>query len=160
MPALGRAREAGRATACVGNLRQVGIALQLYVQDNGNRMPILRDRLLEPPPGGASNAVPSIDSALSPHLGSTQALRCPSDRSRIFERTGSSYSWNNLLNGQDAEHLQALGVPFDPHQIPVVFDKESFHRARGPGKGVNYLYADGHVQKLFAGQATGGRQAP
>jgi sarcosine oxidase subunit alpha len=33
---------------------------------------------------------------------------------------------------------------------PVFFDKEAFHSARGEGKGVNYLYADGHIKNLLA----------
>jgi len=31
----------------------------------------------------------------------------------------------------------------------VVFDKEAFHKARGPSKAVNYLYADGHIRNLL-----------
>ena len=47
-----------------------------------------------------------------------------------------------------------LGLDFDPHQIPVVFDKEAFHAARGPGRGVNYLYADGHIKNLLVLEGT------
>jgi prepilin-type processing-associated H-X9-DG protein len=43
---------------------------------------------------------------------------------------------------------------FDPHAIPVFFDKESFHAARGPKKAVNYLYADGHIKNLLAIEGT------
>ena len=76
-------------------------------------------------------------------------LHCPSDDKRLFESTGSSYAWNTLLNGQDANHLKLFGLPFDAHQIPVFFDKEAFHREKGEGRGVNYLYADGHIKNLL-----------
>ena len=154
LPAVSRATEAGRSTACLGNLRQIGIALQLYVQDNQNRLPVLRDRRFD------TNATPGLESlatmevALATHLGATNVLRCPSDRKRFFEQTGSSYSWNSLLNGQDADRLRVFTLDFDPHQIPVVFDKEAFHAARGPQRGVNYLYADGHIQNLLALEGT------
>ncbi len=153
LPTLGRSLESGRATACLSNLRQIGIALQLYVQDANNRMPIMRDR---PADTNAvpTNTLPSPDVLLAPQLGSTNVLRCPSDRPRLFEQTGSSYSWNSLLNGQDAEHLSVMTIPFDPHQIPVMFDKEAFHRARGENKGVNYLYADGHIKNLLVLEGT------
>ena len=54
-----------------------------------------------------------------------------------------------MLNGQDASHLSVLGMRFDPHAIPVFYDKEGFHAARGPKKAVNYLYADGHIKNLL-----------
>src|SRR4051812_39502180 len=43
LPVLGKARESGRATACLSNLRQLGLALQLYVQDHNNRLPTMFD---------------------------------------------------------------------------------------------------------------------
>jgi prepilin-type processing-associated H-X9-DG protein len=52
------------------------------------------------------------------------------------------------LNNQNADSLKILFIT-NPHQIPVFFDKEGFHSARGKGKEVNYLYADGHIKKLL-----------
>ena len=144
LPALGRAKESGRATACLSNLHQVGIALQLYVQDNNNRLPFMRDRSLN-----ATNELPSPDMVLSNHLGNVHVLRCPSDKQQVFENTGSSYSWNSLLNGQNADHLTILGLNFNPHQIPLMFDKEKFHLARGESRAQNFLYADGHIKNLL-----------
>jgi len=145
LPVLGRAKESGRATVCLSNLHQIGLALQLYVQDNGNRLPTMRDKNLT-----ATNELPSPDLVLSNYLGNVHVLQCPSDRQDLFETTGSSYSWNSLLNGQDADHLVAMGMKFDPHQIPLMFDKAAFHKARGPKKAVNFLYADGHIKNLLA----------
>jgi len=54
-----------------------------------------------------------------------------------------------LVNGQDADRLSVLGIVFDPHQIPVFFDKEAFHREKGERARVNYLYADGHIKNLL-----------
>lgn len=160
LPAVSRATEAGRSTACLSNLRQVGIALQLYVDDHHNRLPVMRDRVLEAAVEAVTNAAPtthaaaSMDYVLQPYLGAPGVLRCPSDRKRFFELTGSSYSWNSLLNGQDAGQLRVFAIDFDPHQIPVVFDKEAFHAARGPKRGVNYLYADGHIKNLLVLEGT------
>ena len=156
LPGLGRANEAGRSTVCLGNLHQIGIALRLYVQDNNNRLPNMRDRNPDTNAPAATNWVvlPSPDKVLAPELGAPKVLQCPSYKKQVYELTGSSYSWNNLLNGQDAEHLSVFQIPFDPHQIPVFFDKEPFHRARGPKKGVNYLYADGHIKNLLVLEGT------
>jgi prepilin-type processing-associated H-X9-DG protein len=77
-------------------------------------------------------------------------LRCLSDKKdNWFEQTGSSYAWNSLVNGQDADHLVVFTIEFDPHHIPLFFDKEKFHAGRGEGKESNFLYADGHIKNLL-----------
>jgi prepilin-type processing-associated H-X9-DG protein/prepilin-type N-terminal cleavage/methylation domain-containing protein len=153
LPVFGKAKESGRASVCLSNLRQVGLALQLYVTENNNHLPTMYDQSATTN-ATSTNSMATIDKVLREHLGSTNVLRCPSDDRKIFELTGSSYSWNSLLNGQEAEHLRVFNLNFDSHHIPLVFDKESFHRARGAGKGVNYLYADGHIKKLLEIEGT------
>ena len=155
MPALGKAKESGKAAACISNLRQIGIALQVYVDGNNNRLPMMRDKLsLLDTNQPSSNTLPSPDKVLATELGNTNVLRCPSDQKDLFLQTGSSYGWNSLLNGQRADDLNVFGMHFNPHAIPVFFDKEDFHRARGPAKAVNYLYADGHIKNLLAIEGT------
>ncbi len=153
LPVVSQSKELGRSTACLSNLRQIGISLQLYVQDNNNKLPVMYDALFATNAASTTNHA-TIDLVLSNYLGSPKILHCPSDNKNVYEQTGSSYSWNVLLNGQDAEHLSVMGMDFDPHNIPVVFDKEGFHRARGRGKEVNYLYADGHIQNLLVIEGT------
>jgi prepilin-type N-terminal cleavage/methylation domain-containing protein/prepilin-type processing-associated H-X9-DG protein len=151
LPAISRAKESGRGAACISNLRQIGIALQLYVQENENRMPSMRDRSIGT--NVVTDPLPSPEVVLSNQLGNVLVLKCPSDKA-LYEQTGSSYSWNSLLNGQKADNFVVLGLPFNPHQIPLMFDKEKFHAARGPKKEVNYLYADGHIRNLLAIEGT------
>ena len=158
LPALSRAKESGRATVCLSNLHQIGIALQVYVGDNNNKLPSMSDIF-----PGVTNLYPGPDLVLSNQLGNVNVLRCPSDKwasdkplpfpqkeTTYFAQTGSSFSWNNLLNGEDADHLSAFGMNFDPHAMPLMYDKEKFHIARGEGKAKNYLYADGHIKNLLA----------
>jgi prepilin-type processing-associated H-X9-DG protein len=149
LPALSRGKEAGRSTACMSNLRQIGLALQIYTQDNNQRFPVMYDAPLTTNSVIVSNNVATIDLVLSNYLGAPKILWCPSDDHDLFARTGSSYSWNFLLNGQPTEPLELFRRPVGSHETPLVLDKESFHRARGPGRGVNYLYADGHIQNLL-----------
>jgi prepilin-type N-terminal cleavage/methylation domain-containing protein len=157
LPALSRAKEAGRATVCLSNLRQVGIALQVYVGENNNKLPCMFDVF-----PGVTNQAPGPDIVLSNQVGNLNVLRCPSDKwvatnalpfpqkgTTYFEQTGSSFSWNYLLNGEDAEHLSALGMQVDPHAMPLMYDKEKFHVARGEAKAQNFLYADGHIKNLL-----------
>jgi prepilin-type N-terminal cleavage/methylation domain-containing protein/prepilin-type processing-associated H-X9-DG protein len=152
MPAVSRAKESGRSAACISNLRQIGIALQVYVDSNNNRLPFMRDKMIGT--NQPTNSLSGMEVVLRDELGNTNVLHCPSDRQQVFEQTGSSYAWNSLLNGQPADNLNVLGMHFDPHAIPVAFDKEGFHAARGANKGVNYLYADGHIKNLLAIEGT------
>lgn len=162
LPVLSRAKESGRATGCLSNLHQFGVALQLYVQENNNKLPYMSDIF-----PGTTNSFPGPDKALSTQLGNLNVLRCPSDKwpadqpraitnagPTYFEQTGSSYAWNNLLNGEDADHLTVLNMNFDPHQMPLAFDKEKFHIARGDDKAKNFLYADGHIKNLLVLEGT------
>ena len=162
LPALSRAKEAGRSTVCLSNLRQIGIAVQVYVGDYNNRLPFMSD--IYP---GVTNEFPGPDVVLSNQLGNLKVLYCPSDKwsadkavpspqrgPTFFAQTGCSYSWNILLNGQNADHLSAMGLKFDPHQVPLMYDKEKFHIARGENKGKNFLYADGHIKNLLVVEGT------
>lgn len=156
LPALSKGREAGRAAACLSNLRQVGVSLQLYTDEHGNRLPVMRDKVLKGTNDSSSpavelpqtNSLPSPDMVLSNYLGNLAVLKCPSDKD-WFYKTGSSYSWNSLLNGQNAERLRILGMDFKAHQIPLMYGKEKFHAARGKDKAQNFLYADGHIKNLL-----------
>ena len=38
-PVFARAREAARKSSCANNLKQLGTALRMYADDNGNTMP-------------------------------------------------------------------------------------------------------------------------
>ena len=148
LPVASRAKEAARASVCLSNLHQVGLALQIYVSENNNKLPVMRDVSTDPAVA-ATNIFPAINKVLAAPLGNPNVLRCPSDNQHLFELTGSSYSWNSLLNGEDADHLVVFSISFSPQEIPVVFDKDAFHQARGPDKAVNYLYADGHIKNLL-----------
>jgi len=145
LPALGRAKESGRATVCRSNLHQIGLALQIYVGENKNLMPTMYDQSTGT---NFPTNLSTIDIVLSNQLGSLLVLYCPSDNARIFQQTGSSYSWNLLVNGQDADHLRIMANAYPPTRIPLVFDKQSFHAVLG-SNAVNYLYADGHTKNFW-----------
>jgi prepilin-type N-terminal cleavage/methylation domain-containing protein len=147
LPALAHAKERGRTAACLGNLHQLGLALQIYIDENNNHLPVMYDQSTN----GIATNQPSVDTVLRGPLGSLKVLRCPSDNGRLFELTGSSYAWNVLLNGQDAGHPNLLGLTDTPAKAVVFFDKESFHRLNGPQHGVNFLYADQHLKNFFEG---------
>ncbi len=150
LPALGRAKESGRATACFSNLHQIGIALQVYVDENKNIMPTMSDALLDTN-GAPTNVTPEL--VLTNHVGSAKIWHCPSDLT-VFAKTGSSYGWNSLLNGENADRLSVFMIDLANARAPLFFDKETFHLARGTGKGQNFLYADGHLKNRIELEGT------
>jgi len=150
LPAIAKSKERGKSAACLSNLRQIGVAVQLYVQDHENKVPVMYDASLTAP-GTVTN---TMDVVLTNYLGNARVLLCPSDSKNLFAQTGSSYAWNILINGQDADRFVVFTLDFDAHNMPLAFDKETFHSAIGTGRGVNYLYADGHIKNLLAIEGT------
>ncbi len=143
LPALNRARMAGQRTACVGNLRQISLGLNMYVETNGFRLPYCTMRPSNPPSGEAG--FPGIAETLLPFLGGAKKVfLCPSDRGSFFEDEQSSYEWASLggINGLplDEKKFVLLGV-----NLPVLFDYDPFHGPSGQETSRNYLYPGGHV---------------
>jgi prepilin-type N-terminal cleavage/methylation domain-containing protein len=152
LPVLGRGKRAARSTACVSNLRQIGLALELYIQDNDHRLP-------------ACAQLPSLNSNLPP-LFKTLALQlqpgpiyqCPADR-KFFPVEQISYEWNMFLNGASYDRpqdwspvTQSIVESIFGGRIntPLVGDADAFHLAEGLWTGKNALFFDGRVERTKA----------
>ncbi|HEV8293358.1 MAG TPA: prepilin-type N-terminal cleavage/methylation domain-containing protein [Tepidisphaeraceae bacterium] len=81
--ALARARASASAVACCANLRQIGVAFQVYAGDNLGRLP-------DPSDTGIS-----WETAI--RFCNSQILRCPADE-EVFPAVGSSYDWRDTGN--------------------------------------------------------------
>lgn len=138
MPVVNRVRATAKSVVCTSNLRQVGLALNVYLEDSDGRMPTLANR------ESVNDPQPAIDTALFDG-GESKVLACPADDRGLFDRTGTSYFWNTTVNGQHINKLFSIAGGSDPRRIPLVLDKEGFHPNLRDK--VNTLYADGHVDK-------------
>ncbi len=139
-PAFQRVIESGRATACTGNLRQLGVALSVYLGEHDNLMPTLKTGR-----AALTDEVPVIDNTLDKYAPVKGVFACPADKTGFAARTGTSYVWNVTLNGQALAALNFLGLTEDHSHIPIMSDKEGFHPYLSDK--VNILYADGHATK-------------
>jgi len=77
-PAFNRATEGGRRSFCINNLRQVGIGIQLYRQDQNDRPPLYLVN-----PGKDTYGYPGANTQYlekKEYLASTNVFVCPSDR--------------------------------------------------------------------------------
>jgi prepilin-type N-terminal cleavage/methylation domain-containing protein len=122
-----------RSTACIAKLRDIGAALESYLQDNAQTMPNMA--------AGRKNKaeeVAVLDTELRPYLSNPEAFHCPADH-KLFEHSGCSYIWNSTQSGRNRNSLDFFGKSGTDKRIPLVTDKEEWH----PGEsGVNILYAD------------------
>jgi prepilin-type processing-associated H-X9-DG protein len=140
VPATERVVHKSRAAACLGNLRSLGSALQVYLNENGNIMPTLVTAR-----ESKDSEEKAIDNTLDEYTEDKKVFCCPGDSKRICDVTGTSYAWTSLLNAQNAASMNLFGVIRDGTRIPVITDKEGWHKYRDVQ--VNILYADGHVGK-------------
>jgi prepilin-type processing-associated H-X9-DG protein len=139
-PLYQRSVASGKAVACISNLRQLGVALNAYLNENEMKMPTLqiaRD--------STSQEVPVIDNTLDKYATDKRIFACPADNKNFAGKTGTSYCWNVALNGQAVASLNFLQLVTDTTHIPIISDKEGFHPYLQDK--VNILYADGHATK-------------
>jgi prepilin-type processing-associated H-X9-DG protein len=139
-PAYQRVVGGARAAACVSNLRQLGVALNAYLNENNMKMPTLQALRQS-----TSQDVPVIDDTLNKYATDPRVFACPADNQGFALNSGTSYCWNVALNGQAVASLNFLALTTDVTHIPILSDKEGFHPYLD--NKVNILYADGHVTK-------------
>ena len=110
---------------CRNNLRQIGLTTRIYADDNNERYPIFRTQFAdtETDEDDLNNA--HVRQFLAPLLGEQSILRCRRDGSRLFERHGSSYSWNRRMNGRLVD-TNPTGSE-NPSRT-LYFDAEPWHR--------------------------------
>lgn len=121
-PVLTRARESARKAACLSNLKQIGIAVALYLQDHDGVYPS-QQRDGEPVnlPGGPviyKNVQQNYMDALYPYLRSPQVFICPSDTPNPYSRdwlrgwvNGYHFNGTFLSNPPGCRPGECSGIP-------------------------------------------------
>jgi len=143
LPALAKARERSRKTGCLGNLHQIGLALNMYLQDNRFIMPYCTMRPSNPPDNEKS--FPGIAAVLKPYTGNSGIFLCPGDVDKTwFSREGSSYEWMSefMINGQSVDEKTFVIFEFKKF---IMMDYDNFHGPAGKLESKNYLYLNARV---------------
>jgi len=178
LPALARAKSKSKATACLSNLRQIGLAMRMYADDESGFLP------------GSSHAAltNSWVFSLAPYVENADHIRIYGGDKKGADRLanrGTSYILNEYTS---TPALDPFGDPIPgdpsylkldviPHPTDTILAFEiSDRQGTGTGQdhthsrnwlngwsrvlddiqpdrhgvGVNYLFADGHVQFLKA----------
>ncbi|MBR2874170.1 MAG: type II secretion system protein [Lentisphaeria bacterium] len=146
MPALGQARDRSKRTACLSNLKQIGMGLEMYIQSSRDFLPVCRS-YPENPAAGEEN-FPGLTTLLKPYAGDAALFKCPADRpgaaaggKTLFEAWGSSYQWMSSLdiNGKKADEKYLFSERFKL-RLPLVVDGDAFHGPPGKSGSYNCLY--------------------
>ncbi len=154
LPALAKGKAAAQSIACISNLRQIGVALTVYVGDNHDRLPTCAGFL----PSQMTN-LPPIMTTLFPNVPTNKLFACRADNS-IFDKENTSYSWNFYLNG--APFIAPREAPVYTNEAPVIVDTlfggrnetpligdaNPYHGAHGTLMGKNAVYFDGRAEKV------------
>jgi prepilin-type N-terminal cleavage/methylation domain-containing protein len=95
LPALAKAKKAARRTACLNNIKQVGLAFKVWQNDHGDKYPTAvstarwgaMENIYSQNGGGAlaGYGVTNVFCVMSNELVNPKVLTCPSDLSRTFQ---------------------------------------------------------------------------
>ncbi len=170
LPALARARQSARATECLSQMRQLGLAVGLYADDNNDTFPRSQHSAF------ASGDLP-WERSLAPFLGSSTTLwtnllrgvyHCPSDRRtepwsyglNVYyelgpddDYCGKPQTWRRLTQvpHPSGTILYAESLSSADHLMPNYWqtpaDAVDVAQTRH-GTGANYIFADGHAAAM------------
>ena len=170
LPALGKAREAGRCAQCLNSLRQQGIAWYVYLNDHNECFP--------PSPYSATHRqapaawlyggkagteweMPASERVLNPYLDvysekdkdALEVFHCPSDlgENSDFNYYGNTYYANWLIlsyrvgGDYKPRPLSTITTPYS--RLLLVNDRGVYHGGYPLSiEKVNVLFLDGHVK--------------
>jgi prepilin-type N-terminal cleavage/methylation domain-containing protein len=95
-PVFAQARDKARQTACLSNIKQIGLGFMMYVQDNDETYPPCL--LAVPTINGGSTGDTRIpyDQQIAPYVKNDQVYACPGD---MQDRVGPPYAGISWWNG-------------------------------------------------------------
>ncbi|MBT5705212.1 MAG: DUF1559 domain-containing protein, partial [Verrucomicrobia bacterium] len=133
------ARNKARSVDCKNNLRQLGLTVRIYADDNQERYPRINEPVkINTSPSEVRNRL--LRHFLEPLAQQPEIFRCQSDDTETFARGGSSYEWNRKMNGKliDSESRQG-----DEIDRVLLFDFEPRHNGEQ-----NVVLEDGSTKNL------------
>jgi prepilin-type N-terminal cleavage/methylation domain-containing protein/prepilin-type processing-associated H-X9-DG protein len=117
-PVFAQARERARMSACVSNMRQIGTAMMLYVQDYDETFPYMRFNGTGDGTSAAKGKYSYVwKNAIRPYLKSIDVLACPSNP---MSRSVPGKPCPNLTSPQPGENSEGWEV--EPEQrMPISY---------------------------------------
>src|SRR5918994_1227423 len=107
-PVFAQAREKARQSACLSNFRQLGMAMNMYLQDFDETLPRMRFKIVKGPVCEPKSQIITWKSALHPYVKSYDFWKCPSNPNKevpsedIDKKIPISYGVNwHVFHGHD-----------------------------------------------------------
>ncbi len=152
-PVFAQAREKARATSCISNMRQIGLAVRQYVDDNDSTWPIFQAyntidyNGVSAPPWTANHL--GVETEVVPYIKSHEIFHCPDDsgspvldttptipvanRSSYYAAYGSSYRFDQGsftriagATGSRSDDLPATDKNFNPYTVDILVHDSDF----------------------------------
>jgi prepilin-type N-terminal cleavage/methylation domain-containing protein/prepilin-type processing-associated H-X9-DG protein len=165
LPALARAKDKAKSIQCLNQLKQMGVATEMYSNDNNDRLP------------GDQHSLPSWLASLSYYNG-TNIYHCPLEKARAYSYAVNDYLTPHPYGAQQLDFSRRTTVPSASETIWMtemmedILGQDHFHFADyrnspEPGdpaggyspngfrsqvnvvrhaNGANYLSLDGHAE--------------
>ena len=157
VPAVGKAREGARRAQCANNLRQAGIAILMYTEDNNFRLPLYFD----------TTTTKYWAVSLDPYIDNKKIWNCPSFKKAAYNPTITTY-WSYGFNYMGLNIVTTVPSSLDIDQIgnrsTVIMVADSWTSTAGSylirksvlypisaghSNGCNILFVDGHVSWML-----------
>jgi prepilin-type N-terminal cleavage/methylation domain-containing protein/prepilin-type processing-associated H-X9-DG protein len=175
LPAIQYARESARSTQCKSNLRQIGLALDQFIDKQGSRGKFPNATQMPTQERGVP-PLPPLYKVIAGHTEDNQELfHCPSDQldendvtpvngvtyDTYFQQEGLSYEYPSRRLANKTREQVRLGRKIDQQsgtikyddrsstRVFIVYDFQPFHGSKGEDGSRNWLYLDGHVDALL-----------
>jgi len=177
LPAIQHARESARSTQCKNNLRQIGLAMDQYVDKQGSRgkFPDAANMTVSLPPHPPLPVKPTLKAVIKNLAENSEELfHCPSDQidpadqvpiagvlyETYFDQEGLSYEYQVDKAANKTREQVRMDRRVNPltreiktneqssSRVIIVNDFRPFHGPIGQSGASNYLYLDAHVDAL------------
>ena len=123
VPSLRRARSTAARVACLHNLRQLGLSIDMYATDNDSVYPCAQDPVSTDPPywlwmgrGFRRWIEPYLSSIVDPT--NPSVLLCPADATDPAKYESTSYAYSMAFYHSPAQ-IDAMDEPADSYSNPV-----------------------------------------
>jgi len=163
LPVLARSKSKAKQTACLSNMRQLGLAVIMYADDH--------DGLAPRSTHGAPDSTQSWINTLKPYVGKVDAIRiCPADPRRMERATNnaSSFIINEFVAvplldpfGRELDEIYKLDNLPQPVDTPIMFEISDTYapnvysdhtHSRGWFQGWDHVLADIQPDRHHGGQ--------